>query len=443
MKTLSLTFILFLTLASYGQLLKGDRTLAWQVDMSENGDFAMAFEHCKAACMESVHMSLTWSGLEPTSGEFDADIITNYLDVANLFYPLNDTKVELQLAVTNTTAKEVPADLMATDFDAPTMIARFKTALDTVFAHIPDVELAALNIGNETDILFGTDEAQYEAFASFLEEISEYARTTYYALYDKELKIGTTLTLEGLTSPAKSDLCQLLNAHTDIVSTTYYPLMPDFTMAAPAIVEEDFDALVAEYPNTEQPIYFAECGYASSSTCNSSDELQAQFYTNVFTNWDKHIANIKYLTIFKSTDWSEEAVEAFGVYYGIDDPIFLEYLRTLGVRTWEGDGTHKLAYEFILCELEARDWCAVECNLSNLTKTASKADIAIYPNPVINSMTVEVNHPVEKLLLFNAAGQMVRQSNTTTINLSTLKKGAYILEIQFKDGSIAKRKVIK
>ena len=214
-------------------------------------------------------------------------------------------------------------------------------------------------------------------------------------------------------------------------------------MAAPSIVEEDFDALVAEYPSAEQPIYFAECGYASSSTCNSSDELQAQFYKNVFTSWDKHIANIKYLTIFKSTDWSEEAVEAFGVYYGIDDPIFLEYLRTLGVRTWEGDGTHKLAYAFILCELEARDWCSAECNLTNLKKAESKKNIAIYPNPVINMMAAEANHPIKKLTLFNTAGQMVRQSNTTTINLSTLKKGVYILEVQFEDGSIAKQKIIK
>ena len=40
-----------------------------------------------------------------------------------------------------------------------------------------------------------------------------------------------------------------------------------------------------------------------------------------------------------------------GVFYGLNDNVFLEFLRKLGVRTWDNDGTNKPAYETIICEL--------------------------------------------------------------------------------------------
>ena len=143
--SLLLLFVLFQHSAS-AQLSKGDRIFAWQVDAAENDDYNAAFAFAADACQESTHMSLTWSGLEPDAGEFDHDFIASRLDIANLYYSINDVMVEMQVAVTNIAIKEVPADLDPIPFDAPAMIARFKIALDTIFQHIPDLELAALNL---------------------------------------------------------------------------------------------------------------------------------------------------------------------------------------------------------------------------------------------------------------------------------------------------------
>lgn len=133
------------------------------------------------------------------------------------------------------------------------------------------------------------------------------------------------MTLHGLISDDRRPLCAALNDRTDVISTTYYPLDFDFTMQDSEVVFEDFDALIKAYSDSEQLIYFSECGYASSETCNSSEEQQAHFFSNVFEAWDLHMDRIKYLTIFKLTDWTEADVIAFGEYYDIDDPIFLEY----------------------------------------------------------------------------------------------------------------------
>lgn len=419
--------------STIAQLPKGDRIFAWQVDPSENEDYDMAFSFAADACQESTHLSLTWSGLEPDAGEFDHDFIVSRLDVANIYFPLYDTQVELQIAVTNIAIKEVPTDLDAVPFDDPLMIERFKIALDTIFLHIPDIDLAALNIGNESDILFGTNESMYTSFKTFLDSIVPYAKATYFDLYGKELKVGTTLTMAGLTSPDKSDYCQILNEDLDIVAVTYYPLAPDFTMESPAVVEGHFDALVALYPSVDQPIYFAECGYASSETCISTEELQAEFFSEVFQAWDKHYDNIKYLTIFKSTDWSVDDVEFFEEYLGIDDPIFLEYLRTLGVRTWEGDGNNKLAYEFILCELEARDWCDVDCALTEIEVNKLTNDIQLYPNPANEALNITANAPIDQVIIYNAMGKSILTTKETNIAINELEPGIYLVHIRLSN----------
>lgn len=442
------TILLFLICIGFhfstnAQLPKGDRVFAWQVDMAENNDYDLAFGFASEACQESTHISFTWSGLEPDAGAFDSDYIASRLDIANIYYPLNDVKVEMQFAVTNIAIKEVPSDLAAISFDDPFLIERFKTALDTVFLHIPDIDLAALNIGNESDILFGTDEELYISFKTFLDSVVPYAKDTYFDLYGKELKVGTTFTLGGLTSPEKLDYCQMVNEGLDIVTVTYYPLAPDFTMESPDVVSDDFDALVALYPSVDQPIYFAECGYASSETCNSSEELQAQFFSAVFEEWDAHYDNIKYLTIFKSTDWSAADVIFFEEYLGIDDPIFLEYLRTLGVRSWEGDGTTKLAYEFILCELESRDWCDVECPLTKLDTNKPIQNVQLYPNPACDELTINTNIPIEQITIYNSTGKSVLSTNATNIEIHSLDPGIYLVRINFSDHTFSTLKFIK
>jgi hypothetical protein len=425
------------------QLPKGDRIFAWQVDMAENNDYDLAFGFAADACQASTHLSLTWSGLEPDAGEFDHDFIVSRLDIANIFFPLYDTQVEMQVAVTNIAIKEVPADLDAIPFDDPLMIERFKIALDTIFLHIPDIELAALNIGNESDILFGTDESNYTAFKTFLDSIVPYAKATYFDLYGKDLKVGTTLTMSGLISEDKADYCQILNEGLDIVTVTYYPLMPDFTMESPAVVESHFDALVDMYPSVDQPIYFAECGYASSEICNSSEALQAEFFSEVFAAWDKHYNNIKYLTVFKSTDWSTEDIEFFEEYLGIDDPIFLEYLRTLGVRTWDGDGTNKLAYEFILCELEARDWCDVDCALTELEANETPISMQLYPNPATKKIIIQSDIEISKIVVSNSIGQVMLTTMHPVFDVSNWPTGVYMVQLLMADQTFSNLKFVK
>lgn len=434
---------LFNPLSIDAQLVKGDRMLAWQVDMTENNDYDLALGFAEDACMESIHYAFNWSELEPDSGNFDSDFIANRLDLPNYYYPSKGIQVELQVAVTNTVAKEVPSDLIESPFSDPTLINRFKIALDTLFSHIPAIDLTALNIGNESDILFGSTESLYSEFKTFLDSVVPYAKSKYFDLYGKELKVGTTLTLDGLINPVKSEFCQNINSSLDIISVTYYPLAADFTMESPSVVIDDFSDLVSIYNSMDQPIYFAECGYASSETCNSSEALQAQFYSAVFSAWDEYYDFIKYITIFKSTDWSAMAVADFGAYYGIDDAIFLEYLRSLGVRTWDDDGENKLAYEFILCELNDREWCDVTCPLAEIEVIEQVSETLIFPNPTNHSLHISCEEKIDKIIIYNALGEQVLTTTESTLSVESFSAGIYYVHIQLADQSQEQLKFIK
>lgn len=425
------------------QLQKGDRTLAWQVDLAEDLDYNSSFNYAQEACMETVHLFYTWNSLEPDANNFNSSFINQTLDAANAYYPPNNTSVELQIAVINTVAKETPNDLNAVSFDSQVMIDRFKVLLDTVFNRLPQVKLEALNIGNESDNYFGTNPVAYQEFKVFLDSVTPYAKTKYFNLHGEDLKVGTTLTLHGLTDPAKATLCKTLNTGRDIISTTYYPLNSDFTMQDPSVVIDDFQDLITEYPDINTPIYFAECGYSSSTYCNSSETQQADFYTEVFEAWDMFNDNIKWITIFKTNDWSQAEVDDLGNYYGLSDTTFLEYLRTLGVRTWPGSGDNKVAYEQILCELDARGWCGTTCSLNINEESKEESEVVIYPNPTTGIVNLKSDFSIYRIKVYDNQGRIILEPKETVFDISSFINGSYTILTISKSGDTNYYKLIK
>jgi hypothetical protein len=444
MKNLTILLLLSLfTINTNAQLPKGDRVLAWQVDVTQNDRLDSAITYAQVACMESIHYAFSWNLMEPTAGNFDQTYLNNSLGISDAYFTALGIKLELNIPTMNTVVKEVPADLLSIDFDDPVMINRFKIILDTIFSRLPNLELSALNIGNESDIFMGTDALQYNAYKTFLDSVVPYAKMLYFNIHNDSLKVGTTLTHAGLINVTQAPLCHLLNSDLDIVSTTYYPLNNDFTMKSPTVVNTDFSDLVTEYPDTAQPIYFVECGYSTSTVCNSTESLQSDFFINVFTAWDTYQNNIKYLTIYKTTDWSHTFVDDLAIHFGTTDTIFKEYLRTLGVRTFPVNGMNKIAYETILCELNARGWCSVNCATTGVNEKAKVNSFKIYPNPTNGLINISTETPIKQIDIYTNLGKLSLSTEGTSINISELPKGMYYMSILLQTGELKVKKLIK
>jgi hypothetical protein len=293
--------------------------------------------------MQSIDLSFDWTSIETSTSTFD----TTYLDIANTYYPAKGLRLFLTLRPINTVAKEVPADLVATAFDAAAMITRFKALLDVVFAHLPAVTLEGLAIGNEVDGYLGGNAAAWTAYTTFFTQTAAYARTLRPGL-----KVGCVGTLKGLVTdqPAKF---QTLNAAADIILVTHYPMDGAFMFLPPAQVETDLDALVAL--GYVQPIHVVELGFASGAACGSSEEEQRQFVAHAFAAWDRHSTKIASVYFSWLTDMTPANASTTAAYYGLaGNAAFVEFLRTLGQRS--ETGAAKPAFTQTQSEAGARGW---------------------------------------------------------------------------------------
>lgn len=297
--------------------------------------------------IEFISLHIPWTSLE-TSPE----VLT---DPNSTLFLLNQTAEDekflfsLTIRPIDLTGKTVPSDLENLRFNDEEMIDRFKKVIDFVFTIFEAETFLNIQIGNEIDgyDTSSEDVGFWSDYAEFLSEINSYIKSTY-----GDVQVGFTGTLSGLVD--NPDRFNALVDEVDHLGVTYYPIKDNFDVKSPTDVDDDFDDLLDAYTGT--PIYVQELGYQSSSENNSSEGKQADFYCNFFAYWDQHIDEIKSAMIVRLNDLSLEDATNSAIPYGISDEGFIEYLRTLGIRTFEGEGSEKEAFEVIKDHLDERGW---------------------------------------------------------------------------------------
>lgn len=73
----------------------------------------------------------------------------------------------------------------------------------------------------------------------------------------------------------------------------------------------------------------------------------------------------------------------------------------------------------------------------------STTDFIVYPNPTTDKVFVQTKSPIKSLSLYDMSGRKVKTANKGVLEIQTLAKGVYILEIIFEDGRIGKTKILK
>ena len=323
---------------------KGDRILAIDVTDPADGDYDASITKALDTGAEALSLSLFWDEIETAPGKHEPT--PNFLEIANAYYPTRGIAVDLVINPIDTNQARLPKDLQNLPFDDPEVISRFNNLLDYIFTQIPELDIVSLSIGNEIDGYFGTETQKWAEYTAFYAATSAHARTLRSGLV-----VGTKGMYDGVIG-SSADYFQKINAHSDAIFVTYYPLNGDYTVRKPNTVYEDFDAITKAYP--EKDIYFLELGYPSSEKCNSSEEKQAAFITETFRAWDIHAEQIKVINFSWLNDISPYSVEEFEKYYGFSNRGFAAYLGSLGFLNY--DGSEKSAYGQLKAEAEARGW---------------------------------------------------------------------------------------
>lgn len=322
---------------------KGQRVLAISISDRADGNFNDAFAEARTMGMEATSLSLAWDDLEVAPGVYDPEI--DFLEIAADYYPPRATRLLLTINPIDTNNRRVPEHLEGLAWDDPAMVEAFEELLDWAIPRAAPLDLVALAIGNEIDATLASQE-EWQAYRTFLTQVSEHADSLRPGL-----RIGAKITVDGLTG-AFAEEAAALSQESGVVLTTFYPLGPGFQIEEPSTVGGVFDDLVDRFPDL--PILFAEIGSPSTSVCGSSEALQAEFVTRAFQAWDRHADQIEYLDFVWMHDISQEALDRFEAYYGVSEECFLEYLGTLGLKSFEG--VDKPAWGRLVEEAEARGW---------------------------------------------------------------------------------------
>jgi len=362
-----------------------------------------------------------------------------------IYYPYFNIPVDLNIDPIETNVLELPSDIATLAFNDTIVITRFKTLLDSVFTHIPNLQLSSLVIGCEVDAYLGTDSARWTQYTSFYSTVSAYAKT---------LRPGLNVSCEAMYSGiigAASKYLKALNVFSDCIGVSYYPLNMDFTVKPSSIVATDFLNVVNQYPS--KPIYYYQLGYPSSASCKSSELLQAQFIQQVFQSWDKYSANIKMIDFTWLHDWSHASVDIWSKYYGISDTSFLAYLGSIGLQTWNGKGKDKLAFKELQCQAKQRGFNSLPINCTNNISinnfNPDTDNVKLFPDPVQNILNIEASFDLKNtgIIIYNQLGQIkkiIRKLNGRKLKIETanLPNGIYFIDICFDNNHI-KKKFIK
>ncbi|MGF1635481.1 MAG: hypothetical protein ACFCUU_00300 [Cyclobacteriaceae bacterium] len=332
---------------------RGNRILAFDIlDLTESGNFGMNYNIASEELQGGfIQLLQPWNAFEnDQEGVYDGEAMQLF-EILNQFAGSQGTQLSLIITPIDIPGRFLPAYLSGKKFNDALVIQSFNNLIDRLFnadnGVINPDRVFALSVGNEIDHYnWAANNDQISEYKDFLEAIK--AKVNAYGI-----PLHFTGTLYGMTQPGNTwlDLANVV----DKVSVTYYPINGDFTVRPADIVKTDLSALASKFNGRD--IFIQEIGYPSSSALNSNERKQAEFFCNFFNVWDSYKDQITHVSILRLNDVSLTSAQATADTYGVpSNQRFIEYIRTLGIRTWENEGTNKMAFDIIKSEINRRNW---------------------------------------------------------------------------------------
>jgi len=263
-----------------------------------------------------------WSEVEPTPGSFKLDHLRD--DLANQVH-LGFTPV-LTLKTIDTNNRTLPADLAGEAWDSPKMVSREKSLMSAIAVVLPK-GVGAVILGNEVDAYLAGHPAEIDAYIRFL-------AVGRWAIHNvrHDTPVGVTTMFSGLAD--HRDLITRLHLNMDLVSMTYYPFLPDFSVLPVGDVGKHFKQMI-DFAGSKK-LFIAEAGYPASPVLGSSGEKQAAFVDAVFDAMSRYGSHLYGLSYFIEVDFSDKLVDNFVAYYGLNAAKFRAMLSTLGLKDQHG-----------------------------------------------------------------------------------------------------------
>jgi len=274
-----------------------------------------------------------WSSLNSTGVTYDLTMLTNTYFGLSALQGYGLTTILLNVPIIAITARRLPSDISANNFNDSAVKTRYRALLDTIAPYLND-SVKYFSLGNEVDSYFATHASEWTAYKELIEDARTYLKTL-----KPNILVGVTTTFEGATSTYPSQVASL-NQNMDVIILTYYPINSStFAPRDPSTVTTDFQSMATIAGS--KPVVMQEWGYPSSTTLSSTQQKQSDFISNTFTAWKSRGSTaFPFISFFKRREWNTSHCQTItGQTAGQS---FYEFMCSLGLLN--NDSTEKTAY---------------------------------------------------------------------------------------------------
>ena len=73
----------------------------------------------------------------------------------------------------------------------------------------------------------------------------------------------------------------------------------------------------------------------------------------------------------------------------------------------------------------------------------SDDSIKLYPNPVRNTLNIQLEERLEKVEVYSILGRKVLENTTSNVNVSNLSSGMYLLKVYTQDCKVGVKRFVK
>ncbi len=326
---------------------RGDRSLGVHVVPAGSEDFLQALTVAKSSGMNLLPLIFQWSVIDGDLG-YDPDHLVPAIDLV-----LPEQQLGLSLTISPIAAdhRDLPPDIANLAFDDPIVINRFISLIDSLALGITRTQVRYFLLGNEVDLYFTNHRDEWAPYTRFCEAVAPVAR----AAFGPNCRIGAECTTGSVATDNFGSI-QALNAHLDVAVFTYYPVDDQFKMEPVSVVSGDLDHLLERM--TGKQVMLEETGYATGAACQGSEQAQAEFVKEIFKAWDRHPDQLECICFLWLSDIPPALAQQTAVDYGVTgtpvETAFVEFIRTLGLRTSEGVAKPGLA--ILQQEAHKRGW---------------------------------------------------------------------------------------
>lgn len=291
---------------------------------------AARFKQSVDAGVTFIYYAPKWNEIETAEGKYNfKDLDFHISEAEQAKIPLS-----LNLRTIDTNQRSMPKDLIGLKFSDAKTQARLIKLIEVVAPRLKN-RATLIMIGNEVNSYF---DSHADEISDYLQLYQAGARRTKELIPNAQTSVNFTFDLlANLNARYKS----LLEA-SDFLSLTYYPANPDFTFRDPKNVAADFARMIQAAGGKK--ILLQEVGYASSPLNNSSEDKQAEFYTEVFEAVRRHRDVLLAVNFLFMSDLPDSVVGGFASYYNMKDAEkFKAFLKTLGM--FNDNGKAKKSWE--------------------------------------------------------------------------------------------------